>query len=386
MAALTDKKSDAPRRNSSAPSVPTILYGAREEKRRRGFQSLYEQVRHVLEESRATAYRAVNYAMVRAYWSVGRLIVEEEQRGKSRAGYGERLIETLADRLAAEFGPGFDGRNLRSMRAFYLAFPIRYAARTKSSQVPDHLPKGLNWTHFRILLKVEKPEARAFYARECAENGWSTRQLERQIDTFFYERLLSSRNKTMVRKTSLDGESLHPRDLIKDPYVLEFLNVKGRPALLEKDLESLLIGQLQDFLLELGKGFSFVGRQKRISAGTDHFYVDLVFYNYELKCFVLIDLKMGKLTHQDIGQMDFYVRYFEETVKASSDGPTIGLILCSEKNETIVKYSVLRESRRLFASKYKLHLPTENELREELNRERRLLEMEKRLKDPPTSD
>jgi hypothetical protein len=190
----------------------------------------------------------------------------------------------------------------------------------------------------------------------------------------------------MVRKTSLDGESLHPRDLIKDPYVLEFLNVKGRPALLEKDLESLLIGQLQDFLLELGKGFSFVGRQKRISAGTDHFYVDLVFYNYELKCFVLIDLKMGKLTHQDIGQMDFYVRYFEETVKASSDGPTIGLILCSEKNETIVKYSVLRESRRLFASKYKLHLPTENELREELNRERRLLEMEKRLKDPPTSD
>lgn len=238
----------------------------------------------------------------------------------------------------------------------------------------------LSWTHYRLLLKVSDTEAREFYVNEIIENNWSTRQLERQINSFYYKRILSSKNKKLVKKEAQKLTSpLEPSDIIKDPYVLEFLDLKENKTFLEKDLESELLDKLQEFLLELGKGFSFVARQQRISSETQHFYIDLVFYNYLLKCFVLIDLKVGKLTHQDIGQMDMYVRLYEDKIKPEGDNPTIGIILCSEKDETIVKYSVLEENRRLFASKYKLYLPTEEELKSELNKERELLERKSKL-------
>jgi len=235
----------------------------------------------------------------------------------------------------------------------------------------------LSWTHYRLLLKLENPKARNFYIQECIESNWSTRQLERQINSFYYERLLSSQNKQVVRdEAETNAVTLKPENIIKDPYIFEFLNLKEN-TFLEKDLEEALIGKLQTFLLELGKGFAFVAQQQRITADGEHFYVDLVFYNYLLKCFVLIDLKLGKLTHQDIGQMDFYVRYYENEVKTSTDNPTIGIILCSEKNETIIKYSILEESQQLFASKYKLYLPTEEELIQELESELLQLKLEK---------
>lgn len=334
------------------------------------FEDTYQHIRQILEDARSAAYRAVNFAMVQAYWHIGQVIVEEEQKGKAKAGYGESLIIRLSEKLTQDFGRGYDQSNLRYIRLFYLSFPIR-----------DALRHELSWTHYRLLMRVDKEEVRNFYMDECIANRWSTRQLERQINSFYYERILSSRNKKSVRAEIEKLEpALRPEDIVKDPYVLEFLNVKENARFLEKDLEKALIGKLQAFLLELGKGFSFVGRQQRITAEGEHYYVDLVFYNYLLKCFVLIDLKMGKLNHQDIGQMDFYVRYYEKEVRTETDSPTIGIILCSEKNETIVKYSILNDNRQLFASKYKLYLPTEEELKEELEREKRLIEMEKKLK------
>ncbi len=330
----------------------------------------YNSVKEVLEAARSNVYRAANFAMVGAYWNIGRLIVEEEQRGKTRAEYGKYLINELSGKLTKDFGKGFTERNVRNMRAFYSAFPIWHAVRAE-----------LTWTHYRLLLKVEKEKARDFYLNEAVDSNWSTRQLERQINSFYYERLLSSKDKKpVVDEADRNDSTATPEDLIKDPYVLEFLNLKENEALLEKDLETELLGKLQEFLLELGKGFSFVARQYRISVESDHFYIDLVFYNYILKCFILIDLKIGKLTHKDIGQMDFYVRYVEDNIKVEGDNPTIGLILCSEKNETIVKYSVLNENKQMFASRYKLYLPTEEELARELRHEIELIRAEKSLK------
>jgi len=332
-------------------------------------EDFYKSIKEVLNTARSNAYRAVNFAMVEAYWNVGRLIVEEEQKGKLKAEYGKYLIKEIAIRLTKDLGKGFTERNIRNMRAFYLIFPIRHAVRAE-----------LSWTHYRLLLSVENEKARNFYLNETAEAGWSTRQLERQINSFYYERLLSSKDKKAVLEEAKQNASpSKPEDIIKDPYVLEFLNLKENKPLLEKDLETELLSKLQEFLLELGKGFSFVARQYRISAGNDHFYIDLVFYNYILKCFLLIDLKIGKLTHKDIGQMDFYVRYAEDNIKVKGDNPTIGMILCSEKNETIVKYSMLNENKQMFASRYKLYLPTEEELAKELQHEIELIRAEKNL-------
>ena len=365
-------------------------------------ESIYRRAREILKTARSSAYRAVNFAMVQAYWHIGMEIVEGEQKGKAKAGYGEYLMRDLSGRLTKDFGKGFDASNLRYMRLFYLSFEnmnsqflsqeicdaVRHISfrKEKGRAVRNALPvvrPELSWTHYRLLLKVDKPDVRCFYTEECIAGNWSTRQLERQINSFYYERILSSRDKKAVRKEIHKLEpSLKPEDIIKDPYVLEFLNVKDNIRFLEKDIENALIDKLQEFLLELGKGFSFAGRQQRISADGDNFYIDLVFYNYLLKCFVLIDLKTGKLTHQDIGQMDFYVRYYENKIRTETDNPTIGIILCSEKNETIVKYSVLNENKRLFASKYKLYLPTEKELKEELEREKRMIEMEFKLLKP----
>jgi len=365
--------------------------------------TLYKSIRQVLEQARGMAYRAVNCTMVQAYWRVGKLIVEDEQQGKRKAEYGEALLKELSQKLTRDFGKGFTDNNLRYMRQFYLSFPIRHAlrdkslennstsirhalrdksqttalpairdaARHKSSQEPMLRPE-LSWTHYRLLLSVKDTEARNYYLHEAAEQNWSTRALERQINSLYYKRLISSANKKPVKKeaekkTKELAQSI--TDFIKDPFVLEFLDLRNSSAHLEKDIEQGIINNLQSFLLELGKGFSFVGRQYRISAEEEHFYIDLVFYNYLLKCFVLIDLKLGKLTHQDIGQMDMYVRIFEDCIKPKGDNFTIGIILCSEKNETIARYSVMKENKRLFASKYMLYLPTEKELARELRRE-----------------
>jgi predicted nuclease of restriction endonuclease-like (RecB) superfamily len=352
--------------------------------------NLVNDVIQIVHQSRQFAYSAINFSVVMAYWKIGQRIVEEEQRGSNRARYGQELLAKLAKRLTKSLGKGYTENNLRYMRQFYLAFPIRHALRGESSSSGKsairHAVRGespdwslearkiirpeLTWTHYRLLLKVENIEARHYYMNECASQNWSTRTLERQIDTFTYERILSSKNKKKV-KAAADRKAELPSELdfIKEPYLLEFLNVKPGTDLYESDLEKLIIDNMHHFLLELGKGFSFVARQKRISAEDEHFNVDLVFYNYILKCFVLIDLKLGKLTHQDIGQMDLYVRYFEEEIKQSSDNPTIGIILCSQKNEAIVKYSILKENKRLFASKYKLYLPSEAELKKELQTE-----------------
>jgi len=368
----------------------------------RSAEPLYQEVRAVLETARSDAYRAVNAAMVQAYWQVGRLIVEHEQKGRRRADYGEAVIATLADRLTRDLGRGFDERNLRYMRSFHLAFPIlnplrfelpdpekRNAARSElaihnpgldATPAPAHrhpatLRPELSWTHYRLLLGVEDLHAREWYMNEAAEQHWSTRQLERQISVLYYERLLASRKKILVRREAATKlATVEPEQFIRDPYVLEFLALKDYPALRESAIEQAIIDNLQAFLLELGKGFSFVARQKRMRFEDEDFYVDLVFYNYLLRCFVLIDLKVGKLTHQDIGQMESYVRMFDAHARPEGDNPTIGLILCSRKNEAIAKYSVLSEARQIFAAKYVKVLPTERELTREIERERRLID------------
>ncbi len=328
----------------------------------------YKSVKEVLEAARSNVYRAVNFAMVKAYWNIGKLIIEQEQSGEHRAEYGKHLIKELSKRLTRDYGKGFNERNLWYMKNFYFIFPKVNALRAE-----------LTWTHYRLLLKVEKENARNFYLNEAVDSNWSTRQLERQINSLYYERLLSSKDKKPVLEEAKQSTlPAKPEDLIKDPYVLEFLNLKENKHLLEKDLETELLSKVQAFLLELGKGFSFVARQFRISVDSDHFYIDLVFYNYILKCFLLIDLKIGKLTHKDIGQMDFYVRYAEDNIKVEGDNPTIGLILCTEKNETIVKYSVLNENKQMFASRYKLYLPTEEELARELRQELELIRAERK--------
>jgi predicted nuclease of restriction endonuclease-like (RecB) superfamily len=343
-----------------APSGETEL--------RAGF---YREVSDVLRKARARAYRAINSTMVEAYWNVGRLIVEEEQRGSVRAEYAAFLIPKLAMRLTREFGRGFRETNLKYFRQFYLAF-----SRQEGAEIRHTLCDELSWSHYRLLMRVANPAARAYYVREAAEQGWVVRTLDRQINSFAYERTArgfrSAHTSPLVSQPDRRSPP-KPQDLIKDPYILEFLDVKEAPDLQESVLEQAIIGHLQAFMLELGKGFAFVGRQFRVSTETKHFFVDLVFYNYVLKCFVLLDLKTTELTHQDIGQMDMYVRIFEDTVKGADDNPTVGLILCAEKDRTIVKYSVLNESRQLFASKYRPCLPTEEELMVELDRERKLV-------------
>lgn len=329
----------------------------------------YESVAEVLRTARRTAYRAVNFTMVEAYWNVGRMIVEEEQQGKERAVYGAFVMKNLSTRLTAEFSQGFSEQSLRNMRQFFLCFEIRSALRSE-----------LTWTHYKSLIRVENEKARDYYLKEAADQNWSTRALERQINSLYYERLLMSRKKAPVKAEALENTSAlaeQPEDFIKDPYVLEFLNISDQASFRESDLEQAIIGKLQAFMLELGRGFAFVARQKRVSTETMDFYIDLVFYNYILKCFVLIDLKTGPLTPQDIGQMDLYVRLFEDTMKGEGDNPTIGIILCTDKDQTVVKYSVLSESRQLFASKYKLYLPTEEELRTELEREKAMIVRER---------
>ena len=316
---------------------------------------IYGQIKDILTTARVKAYSAVNFAMVEAYWLIGKQIVEA-QSGNERAEYGTQLLKYLSERLTQEFGKGFEERELRRIRQFYLTFPIRDAVRPK-----------LGWTHYRLIMRVESENARNFYIDECIKSNWSTRQLERQINTHFYERLLSSQNKEAVAsEIQKTAPAPQPKDFIKNPVVLEFLDIMPSPELYEKDLETAIINHLQAFLLEMGRGFSLVTRQKRISFDGRDFYIDLVFYHYILKCFVLIDLKIDDLTHQDLGQMQMYVNYYTREMMNDGDNPAIGIVLCADKSEAIVRYTLAEDNKQIFASKYMLYLPTEQELKNEI--------------------
>ena len=326
---------------------------------------IYSDIAELLNIARAKAYHSVNSIMVETYWKIGQRIVEEEQAGKSRAEYGTKLIENLSKYLTDTFGKGFSEANLKNMRQFYLTYP----------EFDRQCLANLSWSNLARILRIDNPEERNYYLTEASSQNWSFRQLERNIKTGYYHRLLSTQgvNAEGNNEERCLPAAIDTKEFIKDPYVLEFLdlpeNIEGK----ESALESALISNLQKFLLELGKGFSFVARQFRISTETDHFYADLVFYNYLLKCFVVIDLKTTKLSHADIGQMDMYVRMFDELKRGVDDNPTIGIILCTDKSETMVKYSVLQESQQIFASKYKTVLPTEEELADMIQKENTLL-------------
>ena len=322
-----------------------------------------QDVKGILHTAKAHSYRAANTIMTQAYWLIGYRIVEQEQNGEKRAGYGEKIIENLSKALNNEIGSGMSVAQLRNCRQFYLTFPdneIRYT-----------LCSELSWSHIRLIMRLDTEKERNYYIEQSKKGAWSVRQLERNIKTDMYHRVLqnqieSGETNEVAVKT--------PENYIKDPYILEFLGIKPDVSSTEKDIENAIIENMEKFLLEMGKGFSFVERQMHIKTETQDFYIDLVFYNYILKCFVLVDLKRGSLKHQDIGQMDMYVRMFDSLKKADDDNPTIGIIFCADKDESIVKYSVLNESEQIFASKYKTFLPTEEELRLELDRNRRYLE------------
>lgn len=322
---------------------------------------IYTDIAELLNFARTKAYHSVNSIMVETYWRIGQRIVEEEQGGASRAEYGTKLIENLSKYLTATFGKGFSEANLKNMRQFYVAYP----------EFDRQCLSNLSWSNIVRILRIDNLCERDYYLKEASSQNWSYRQLERNIKSGYYQRLLSTQE-------SNDSKCLpaviNPKEFVKDPYILEFLNLPENIEGQESTLESALITNLQKFLLELGKGFSFVARQFRISTETDHFYADLVFYNYIIKCFVVIDLKTTKLSHADIGQMDMYVRMFDKLKRGMDDNPTIGIIMCTDKSETMVKYSILQESQQIFASKYKTVLPTEEELTELIDKENRYLE------------
>lgn len=389
----------------------------------RNYNNLLDRIAEILESARTKVFREINKTQVLAYWEIGREIVEFEQKGKPRAEYGEELIIRLSADLSAKFGRGFSERNLRNIRAFYLNFPIRQTVSAKSSgngksrtlsyksgnkkpqtpsaesqkfqiasgksdavsrkslnrqTLPDEFEPILSWSHYCELLKVKEPLSRSFYEQESIQNNWSVRELKRQINSMLFERIALSKHTKAVLKMAEKGQIIEkPEDAIKDPYILEFLNLKEEAIYTENQLEQALIDKLQYFLLELGKGFSFVARQKRITMTNRHYYIDLVFYNRLLKCFVLIDLKTDELDHADIGQMNFYLNYFKENEKTEDENEPIGLILCAKKDDIFAKYVLGGLSNKVFASKYKLALPSEKELQLKLKSTTKMLEGKK---------
>ncbi|MGM9837479.1 MAG: YhcG family protein [Paludibacteraceae bacterium] len=318
-------------------------------------EQLFAQIKQMLDNARRQIAHAVNSTTVEAYWQVGKYIVEYEQAGKNRAEYGKGVISNLSRRLMAEYGGGFTVPNLKFMRQFYLCYPKGYAVRSQ-----------LSWTHWRALLKVQNEDARNYYIAECVAENWSTRQLERQINTLFYERMLASRDKDTVKQEirQTAPKTLTPREIIRDPFILEFLGIKQGEHFLEGDLEQMLITKLQHFLLELGRGYTFVARQKRITLDGQHFYIDLVFYNIPARCYVLIDLKIDALTHQDLGQMQMYVNYYTRELMNQGDNPPVGIVLCAEKNDAVVRYTLPEDETQIFAAKYMTYLPTQEELKQ----------------------
>lgn len=324
----------------------------------------FEEIKRILTQARQKAYSAVNTAMVEAYWLMGKRMVEEEQKGELRAEYGKEVLKRLAKELSTEFGKYFDERELRKIRQFYLTFPIR-----------DTLRPELSWSHYRLLIRVSNPKAREYYLNEAANQQWSYRTLDRNCSTLYFERVLAAQLKEVVIEEMNEKTKVFEQDkleFIKNPYVLDFLHLSNATKYTEKKLEQALIDNLQLFLLELGKGFAFVARQKHITTETSDFFIDLVFYNYILKCFVIIELKTQRITHQDIGQLDMYVRMYDDLQKTESDNPTIGILLCTETDKTIAKYSVLNQNKQLFATQYLPFLPTEDELIAVIEREKLL--------------
>ncbi len=369
--------------------------------------TVFARIRDILDQARRCVSRSVNTAQVATYWLIGREIVEEEQRGKTRASYGAQLLSDLSSRLKAEYGAGYSVQNLRYMRQFFLEYPalldhaqnrhtacgksapdekrhtmcgeseiptippLMHLAPTEAAWRPGLLHPNLAWSLYRHLLKVDNPTARSFYEIEAIANAWSARELERQINSLLYERLALSKDKEGLMRLATQGQEIaRPADAFKDPLIIEFLGLPESPRLVESTLEQSLVGNLQAFLLELGKGFAFVSRQERITLDGDHFYIDLVFYHAILKCYVLIDLKVGKLSHADLGQMQLYVNYYDQERRTEGDGPTLGLILCTDKNDAVVRYLLgPGHNNAIFTSRYKLHLPTEAELLAEMQRE-----------------
>lgn len=347
------------------------------------YSNLLSRIAEILNQARTRVVREISKAQVLAYWEIGREIVEFEQKGKSRGEYGERLIERLSKDMSQKFGRGFSPTNLKMMRLFYQTFPIRQTLSDEShkgqkiqtssgkSEISlkssDQFEPMLSWSHYCELLKVDEPLARSFYEQEAIQNNWSVRELKRQINSMLFERLALSRDTKAVMKMAKRGQIVEkPEDAIKDPYILEFLNLKEETSYTESQLEQAIIDKLQYFLLEMGKGFSFVARQKRITIANRHYHIDLVFYNRILRCFVLIDLKTGEFDHSDVGQMNFYLNYFKENEKTEDENDPIGLILCAKKDDIFAKYILGGLSNKVFASKYKLALPSEEELRAKL--------------------
>jgi len=325
---------------------------------------IFEEIKGLINTSRNRVYSAVNTEMLNLYWNIGKIIMEIQQ-GNERAAYGDAVLEKLSEKLTNEFGKGFSSRNLRTMRKFYLTYPIWKTVSAK-----------LSWSHYLELIRIEEEHKRNFYLMETTNCNWSVRELQRQISSLLYERLAISKDKDKVLELAQKGQVLQTgKDLVKDPFVLEFLDIKENTDYLESDLEKNILEHLKEFLLELGKGFMFVGSQVRITMEEDHFYPDLVFYNRLLKCFVIIDLKIGKITHQDIGQMQMYVNYYDRDIKGEDENKTVGILLSTKKNETVVKYTLPENNESIFASQYKLHLPTEEELIEAIEEEKKNLEL-----------
>ena len=315
------------------------------------FNSFFDNIKELVINSRNKVYQTVNTEMLNLYWNIGKAIIEKQQ-GDERASYGDYVLDKLSQKLIKEFGKGFSKRNLERMRKFYICFPI---ATTLSSQ--------LSWSHYLELIKIEEEPKRSFYFNECINTKWSVRELQRQRDSLLYERLIISADKEKILELSEKGQILKSsKDLVKDPFVLEFLDIKENTNYIESDLEKNIIEHLKEFLLELGKGFSYVGNQVRLTLEENHFYPDLVFYNRLLRCFVIIDLKIGKVSHQDIGQMQMYVNYYDREIKQDNENKTIGILLSTNKNETVVKYTLPENNKTIFSSEYKLHMPTEQEL------------------------
>ena len=328
--------------------------------------NIFDNIKELIITSRNKVYSTVNTEMLNLYWNIGKIIIELQQGGE-RASYGDTLLEKLSQKLTNEFGKGFSARNLRTMRKFYLSYPIWKTVSAK-----------LSWSHYLELIKITEEPKRNFYLNECINSKWSVRELQRQRDSLLYERLTLSSDKEKIQELSLKGQILKTsKDLVKDPFVLEFLDIKENTNYLETDLEKNIIEHLKEFLLELGKGFSYVGNQVRLTLDEEHFYPDLVFYNRLLRCFVIIDLKIGKVSHQDIGQMQMYVNYYDREIKQEDENKTIGILLSTNKNETIVKYTLPLDNTTIFAREYKLHMPTEQELINAVEEEKQYFELNK---------
>lgn len=322
-------------------------------------ENLYSKISDILNQARQTVVRAVNHAMVYAYYEIGRTIVEDEQQGKNRAEYGKQILKELSKQLCNEFGRGFSERNLEQMRLFYLTYSISQKS-SAELQIPEF---QLSWSHYIRLIRIKNIDERRFYEIECIKNGWSLKELKRQFDSALYERLILSRNKENVQQLAQRGHIIQkPIDILKDPYTLEFLDLPDNHEYSESDLEQALINKLEHFLLELGNGFTYVGRQKRFTFDEKHFRVDLVFFNRLLRSFVLIDLKIGELTHQDLGQMQMYVNYYDRFVKLPEENKTIGIVICKDKSNALVEITLPEDNESIFASRYQTVLPDKQAL------------------------